>query len=796
MAYTTQQAMNALDGYLGIQEDKKEYIEDTKNRGFVLTNDSGEKAVIFVYPLVHKQDNTKNYFDTRDSGAYERGVAWNYAIANGYKYFCFGINNQVSKYNDYVFSLECNEAIIEKVSGTKDGVRSGKGNQIIIPNDYVPAKRFERIKNRLGIYISVVRKDGLAEYMSLYDNRPYLLDNSMEIEVEEEAPEERNKRLFRYWMGLQINSEGDSAAEKAYSSASIDQYVSNISKIPLPMHNDKCLFYTSEVGDVKKIIELMDSSDKKDNEQESAAKKYMEFLLEQLIQKESDEVIKHNLFGIHIKEKNDALSEDHPHICIGWSALGDLSSIHDKDSLAKLYDKHFSKTSIGRGIDIGQVWRFKNDIQVGDYVIFAENSLFHIGRIESEYYFDDADNMAQSTDYRNNRKVKWIKKNLSRSILSDNFHNSLKTAMSIWTLNDYKSAVADIIRGTYEKDDSTEMDVEYMKLTFKTTYESGYERNRIVFGAPGTGKSYGLKDDSEILLNGCEENFERVTFHPDYSYSQFVGTYKPVMDADGKSIRYDFVPGPFMRVYVSALKSGRTDDPQPHLLLIEEINRAKVAAVFGDVFQLLDRDDDGVSEYEIQASEDIRRYLAKELNVSEEECRRIRIPNNMFIWSTMNSADQGVFPMDTAFKRRWYFEYLGINENEEEIAGIGRIQLANTDEPIEWNLLRRAINDKMASSEFKINEDKLMGPFFLAKKVIASDVHGMIKDTVKFVDAFKSKVIMYLYEDAVKQGKHRFFDGCDSSKYSAVCDEFDRKGIAIFGATFKETYYDKQRDEM
>lgn len=263
MAYTTQQAMNALDGYLGIQEGKKEYIEDTKNRGFVLTNDSGEKAVIFVYPLVHKQDNTKNYFDTRDSGAYERGVAWNYAIANGYKYFCFGINNQVSKYNDYAFSLECNEAIIEKVSGTKDGVRSGKGNQIIIPNDYVPAKRFERIKNRLGIYISVVRKDGLAEYMSLYDNRPYLLDNSMEIEVEEEVPEERNKRLFRYWMGLQINSEGDSAAEKAYSSASIDQYVSNISKIPLPMYNDKCLFYTSEVGDVKKIIELMDSSDKK-----------------------------------------------------------------------------------------------------------------------------------------------------------------------------------------------------------------------------------------------------------------------------------------------------------------------------------------------------------------------------------------------------------------------------------------------------------------------------------------------------------------------------------------------------
>lgn len=140
--------------------------------------------------------------------------------------------------------------------------------------------------------------------------------------------------------------------------------------------------------------------------------------------------------------------------------------------------------------------------------------------------------------------------------------------------------------------------------------------------------------------------YERVTFHPDYTYSQFVGTYKPVMDEEGNSIRYDFVPGPFMRVYVEALKSGRTDTPQPHLLLIEEINRAKVAAVFGDVFQLLDRDDDGVSEYEIQASEDIRRYLAKELGGNADHYKKIRIPNNMFIWATMNSADQGVFPMD------------------------------------------------------------------------------------------------------------------------------------------------------
>lgn len=334
----------------------------------------------------------------------------------------------------------------------------------------------------------------------------------------------------------------------------------------------------------------------------------------------------------------------------------------------------------------------------------------------------------------------------------------------------------------------------YVKIRFNTDYKASCERNRIVFGAPGTGKSFELKEDCENLLRGTNGSYERVTFHPDYSYSQFVGTYKPVMGADEK-IRYEFVPGPFMRVYVDALKSGRTEKPQPHLLLIEEINRAKVAAVFGDVFQLLDRDDDEVSEYEIQASEDIRKYLAKQLGGTPDNYQKIRIPNNMFIWATMNSADQGVFPMDTAFKRRWNFKYLGINKNEEKISGKGKIMLAGSEEPVEWNALRKAINEKMSSDQFNINEDKLMGPFFLSKKILESDENGMIIDTKKFMDAFKSKVIMYLYEDAVKQGKHRFFDGCDSSKYSSVCDAFDKIGVGIFGASFKQKFDEAQRKE-
>lgn len=641
MAYTTKQAIETLDGYLSINESDKEYIEDTKERGFVFKLPTGERIVIFVYPLVHKQDNTKNYFDTRDSGAYERGVTWKFAQKEGLKYFCLGVNSQVDKFQDYIFSLECDEKIIEKISGTKDGYRNGPGNQIIIPNDYKPQLKFERIQNKLGIYIAAIHKDGLEQYLSYYDNRPYLgkqeidensveannvyqksatdADTMLDVEIQNEDSEERNKRLFRYWMQLQVKQEWDSDAGNSYNEKTIDSYIRYIETTPLPMVEEHSVFYTTDIGQINIAMNELEKESENNGGQRRAVKKYIQYLID---------------------------SE-------------------------------------------------------GDY----------------------------------------------------------------------------------------------MKPIYNTDIDADYERNRIVFGAPGTGKSFGLKNDCHKLMMDTVGTYERVTFHPDYSYSRFVGTYKPVMDMDEKSIRYDFIPGPFMRVYVDALKSGRTEAPQPHLLLIEEINRAKVAAVFGDVFQLLDRDDDGVSEYEIQASEDVRRYLASKLGGSPDNYRKIRIPNNMFIWATMNSADQGVFPMDTAFKRRWNFEYLGINENEEKIAAIGNIKLARTDEVINWNTLRKAINAKMSSDEFRINEDKLIGPFFLSKKIIMSDESGMIVNQDRFVKAFKSKVIMYLYEDAVKQKKHNFFDGCDSSKYSSVCDAFDEKGIGIFGDTFKELYYDRQRND-
>lgn len=363
-----------------------------------------------------------------------------------------------------------------------------------------------------------------------------------------------------------------------------------------------------------------------------------------------------------------------------------------------------------------------------------------------------------------------------------------------------------------EEEDVTGPD-EKKEFTFHTGLHADYPRNRILFGAPGTGKSFLMDQQRKALLGeNSETNYERVTFHPDYSYANFVGTYKPVMtggqpvlerDKDAQAsteqkkageIAYEYVPGPFMRVYTSALKNARTADPKPFLLLIEEINRANMAAVFGDVFQLLDRDDDEVSEYPIQASEDMKKYLAKELGGQPDDYSKIRIPDNMFIWATMNSADQGVFPMDTAFKRRWDFTYLGIDENEEGIAG-KKVVLGQDEyrRVVEWNALRKAINNELLT--YKVNEDKLMGPYFIAKKILPQDE---LIDPTAFARVFKNKVIMYLFDDAAKQRRTALFSGCDEkarNQYSKICSEFDKKGVSIFCEAIRNQFLDATAED-
>ncbi len=624
--------------------------------------------------------------------------------------------------------------------------------------------------------------ESYVKYMDLPD---YDISKDIDIKIPDtqKNPTDINKRSFMYWLSVRITSEDPSLI---YEQEILnDQYVNNIEHTFLPNDNSNNLFSTTDSEIIKKALSLIPYDEKKRRE---AVEKYLDFIYQNEVKNDSNTIYNHNLFGLHIKEKNDALSETNPHICIGWSQLGDLSDITTKEELSERYSELWDGSAKSKGQNVGQIWRFYKDVQVGDYVIFAERTVFHIARIDSDYFYDKEKRDTQDSDYRSSRKVIWLKKNINKDIISKAFQNSLNTGMSIWSLNDYRSALVDILNDSYVKDDFDyefeNEDVDVEELNYNTALKTDFAMNRIIFGAPGTGKSHKIKKDCDSLFSGREQTYERVTFHPDYTYSKFVGTYKPITD-EGEIV-YKFIPGPFLRVLAAALENTRTYNPQPYLLIIEEINRSKIAAVFGDVFQLLDRDENGVSEYEIHTSEDVRNYLADKLNGNPDDYKTIRLPNNMFIWATMNSADQGVYPMDTAFKRRWNFEYQGINANENEVRG----KFAICGKEIEWNSLRRAINDRL-SKECKVNEDKLMGPFFISSHSYktVSEVNDTITEQAKFIELFKSKVLMYLYEDAAKQFKQKLFAGCnDCMSYSEICDKFDSIGIEIFGNDFVSVY--------
>ena len=172
-----------------------------------------------------------------------------------------------------------------------------------------------------------------------------------------------------------------------------------------------------------------------------------------------------------------------------------------------------------------------------------------------------------------------------------------------------------------------------------------------------------------------------------------------------------------------------------------------------------------------------------------EHFEKITIPNNMFIWATMNSADQGVFPMDTAFKRRWDFKYFSINHNEELIKDT---HVTINDKPLNWNDLRKQINEELLS--YNINEDKLMGPFFAFNEYKNKEI-----PIETFKDIFKNKIIMYLFEDAARSRRKELFKGASNIKdtknitYSQICELIDNDQIVeIFSDKIKDYFIEDE----
>lgn len=513
--YTAKNACITLDEYLGAaerQDISKSIIPETKKRGILLCLPNGEQIVIFVYPLVHKQDNTKNYFDTRDSGPYERAATWNYALQHNLKYFCLGVNDQVEKYQDYVFSLECNERDIERLSGTEGGDRSAtsSGNQIIIPNNYIPSKQFERITNNLGTFIAVVHKESLYDYLEKYDNRPYLMDHE---------------------------------------------------------------------------------------------------LIEQAM--------------------------------------------------------------TGEGM--------------GQNIIFPD-----------------------------------------------------------------------------EKE----------RLTTGT--------NILLYGVPGSGKSWTIEHEY------CkpDTHVERLVFHPDYTYSDFIGQILPAVDSEGQ-VSYKFTPGPFTNI----LKDAFWHPKKGYILIIEEINRGNAPAIFGEIFQLLDR------KYEVEERDDgfpigTSEYGITNSNIAQivydDPTMKVRIPSNLSIIGTMNTSDQNVFTLDTAFQRRWEMRLVENNfENVDQKFANAEI----LDTGITWKVFCNEINDIIVSNNVRMSssEDKRLGAYFVRLRDLQKDSRmgnlasgeydglrrkesagviseedkkrlAEIRDAMKNNRRFPEKVIKYLWDDAFKFNREVIFE--------------------------------------
>lgn len=296
---------------------------------------------------------------------------------------------------------------------------------------------------------------------------------------------------------------------------------------------------------------------------------------------------------------------------------------------------------------------------------------------------------------------------------------------------------------------------------------------RIFFGAPGTGKSYLLNEEAKKDFE--KECCERVTFHPNYMYGNFVGAFKPFSKKD--SITYEYIPG----VLLEQLKKALQNQDKNYLLIIEEINRANVAAVFGDIFQLLDRDESGDSEYPIAASRELREFLEKNLTNSKPNSNitkkmgknfsRVFLPSNLYIWATMNSADQGVMPIDTAFKRRWEFRYIGIDDAVDASFANYKFQI-NSLEVVKWDDFRKEVNKRL--SKLNIPEDKLIGPYFISKSILEN------YDSSKLTEVIKDKVLMYLYEDAARAYRSLLFAEDSYSTYSKLCEEFQKDALNLF----------------
>ncbi len=405
-------------------------------------------------------------------------------------------------------------------------------------------------------------------------------------------------------------------------------------------------------------------------------------------------------------------------------------------------------------------------------LVTKDQSPSHSGRLKLMYSKHNAYAMAEQPEYKNDE--------LYSRLIPEKLGLAENACWFVSAINvrhqDELVFTAHIVNsdGPAEYDDVAEMKKQWKQLVPETlllpeteedtpeetpaAISDAAEKNLLFYGVPGCGKSYKIKseycDDARYM--------ERVVFHPDYTYSDFIGQLLP-QGQDGK-VKYEFEPGPFTRI----LKKAVEDVHHPYYLVIEEINRGNAPAIFGDVFQLLDRvrtkDLAGHPDWKVGESiygvnqPDV---AAKVYGAAEHP---VKLPSNLYILATMNTADQNVFTMDTAFKRRWKMKSVKADWTQcaladSTIAGTG----------VTWRTFVETINELIVSESANAvgSEDKRLGPFFITEE----------EDLL--AESFAEKVLMYLWTDAFKYAHERLFKS-EYKTLEQLSEAFAAVGFAVF----------------
>lgn len=340
----------------------------------------------------------------------------------------------------------------------------------------------------------------------------------------------------------------------------------------------------------------------------------------------------------------------------------------------------------------------------------------------------------------------------SKTIERSDFFNS--PVLSIMGLTaSSNAAMALIVDHLTQHPELSGLLLNQIETTNKTDKDMALQQ--IFYGAPGTGKSHRIKNDERVKMAEGKNLVFRTTFHPDSDYSTFVGAYKPTMRAvadkykavagKDEEITYTFVPQAFLQAYVAAW-----NHPDENVfLVIEEINRGNCAQIFGDLFQLLDRDDEGYSEYPIKADIDLVRYLedgkdeeGQDVLTNKDGIKdgKLRLPKNLYIWATMNTSDQSLFPIDSAFKRRWEWVYQPIDTAKETW------YIKAGEDYYSWTAFLNKVNDELLTDETA--EDKHLGFYFC--KATEKKEGTEAKPNVVTAETFVGKVLFYLWNDVFK----------------------------------------------